>query len=310
MRVAAAPPVAGIRLADLFAKAAQETSGGAGAGGLAILYSGEDADLLFCKEVADYIYGEAKSKLTGVSVSPPAALSAAPPAQRCKAALILGAAGPGVDAERAAAAWLDGPGACKGMSFAILGVGDSASADMQPPRALRQRLLAAGAVEVQAMAECSQAEMGQVLEPWAASLWPPLKKALPPADEGVIKAVPAGLFQRLGATEGLAAIFDVWLRKAQADWRVRRFLEGAQEEATRAQMGQWLCATLGGPIPYRGPDPAALCTMLIKDKGLNGTHLDTLIQHLAGSMSERGIPADAIDLALEAVSQERRRLGA
>lgn len=48
------------------------------------------------------------------------------------------------------------------MSFAILGVGDSASPHMQPPRALRQRLLAAGATEAQAMAECRQAEMAQV----------------------------------------------------------------------------------------------------------------------------------------------------
>lgn len=139
-----------------------------------------------------------------------------------------------------------------------------------------------------------------------------------------VQAVPAGLFQRLGGQDGLAAIFDSWLCKAQADWRVRRFLEGAQEDAARAQMvgsamrvcckpdalcawhgpgptrrallcpylqGQWLCAALGGPIPYHGPDPAALCTRLIEEKGLNSTHLDTLAQHLAGSMSEQGIPA-------------------
>lgn len=283
MRVAAAPPAAGIRLADLFAKTARDTGNGSG---LAILYSGPDGDQL-C-QVADYLYGEAKSKLAGLPIVWPAPLNEA---QRCKAALILCAAGPGVDAEREAAAWLDTPGACKGMSFAILGVGDSASPHMQPPRALRQRLLAAGATEAQAMAECRQAEMAQVLEPWAASLWPPLKKALPLSDEGGIKAVPAGLFQRLGGQDGLAAIFDSWLCKAQADWRVRRFLEGAQEDAARAQMGQWLCAALGGPIPYHGPDPAALCTRLIEEKGLNSTHLDTLAQHLAGSMSEQGIPA-------------------
>lgn len=58
-----------------------------------------------------------------------------------------------------------------------------------------------------------------------------------------------------------------------------------------APQGQWLASALGGPLPYRGPDPAALYTRLVQEKGLNGIHLDTLAQHLAGSMAELEIAA-------------------
>lgn len=78
LKAAAAPP-AGIRLADLLAKATQEALCGGGGGTLGIFYSVPDADLLLCKEVADYMYGEVKSKLSRVSVNPPVALTAAPP---------------------------------------------------------------------------------------------------------------------------------------------------------------------------------------------------------------------------------------
>lgn len=49
----------------------------------------------------------------------------------------------------------------QGMSAVILAWGDSASANTQPPRALRQRLLAVGALAVQAMVESSPAKWGR-----------------------------------------------------------------------------------------------------------------------------------------------------
>lgn len=58
-----------------------------------------------------------------------------------------------------------------------------------------------------------------------------------------------------------------------------------------ALQAQWLGSALGGPLTYRGPDPSALYSRLAAEKGLNGTHLDTLAQHVAGAMAEMGLSA-------------------
>jgi len=78
----------------------------------------------------------------------------------------------------------------------------------------------------------------QVLEAWTASLWQPLQAVLPIEAGDGIKAVatPTGLYGRLGGPDGVAAVFEGWLRKAGADWRVKRFLEAAQDPAAKALM--------------------------------------------------------------------------
>lgn len=55
-----------------------------------------------------------------------------------------------------------------------------------------------------------------------------------------MQAVPAGLYQQLGGAATVSAILEAWCRKAQADWRVRRFLEGSQDEAVRTSMVRML----------------------------------------------------------------------
>lgn len=52
----------------------------------------------------------------------------------------------------------------------------------------------------------------------------------------------------------------------------------------------WLGAAFGGE-PYKGPDPAAVFAGLMAAKGMNSSHLESLMLHIAGAMEELGMPA-------------------
>ncbi|EFN59229.1 hypothetical protein CHLNCDRAFT_138205 [Chlorella variabilis] len=121
-----------------------------------------------------------------------------------------------------------------------------------------------------------------------------------------MQAVPATLYDRMGGSDAVAALAVETVRRGLADWRIKRFLEGAQDAAAQAQTAQWLGSALGGPLTYRGPDPSALYSRLAAEKGLNGTHLDTLAQHVAGAMAEMGLSADMIDGLLAALAVHRQ----
>jgi len=79
----------------------KEEAGGSSSEGLAVLYSGHGG---LEKEVAEFVYGEAKAR--GLAVRPAAALATSPPAT-CRAAIIVcaAAAAPAWDSLRTAAAF-------------------------------------------------------------------------------------------------------------------------------------------------------------------------------------------------------------
>lgn len=89
-----------------------------------------------------------------------------------------------------------------------------------------------------------------------------------------MQAVPATLYDRMGGSDAVAALAVETVRRGLADWRIKRFLEGAQDAAAQAQTvsmgrpGGWpvwrqlmLPHMTGGPSPWRAAGPVAgFCT--------------------------------------------------
>lgn len=60
------------------------------------------------------------------------------------------------------------------------------------------------------------------------------------------------LYQRLGGTEGIAAVVDDFVDNVRADPRINRRFEGVDINHTKAMLTDLICQAAGGPCKYTG----------------------------------------------------------
>ncbi len=106
-------------------------------------------------------------------------------------------------------------------------------------------------------------------------------------------AKPAPLFERIGGEAAVNAAVDVFYRKVLADDRINQFFEGVDMDKQSAKQKAFLTMALGGPTNYTGKDMRLGHAHLV-EKGLNGSHFDAVMENLAATLTELGVPADLI----------------
>jgi len=95
------------------------------------------------------------------------------------------------------------------------------------------------------------------------------------------------LFARLGGQDAVNAAVDIFYRKMLTDERVSPFFADVDMEQQIMKQKGFLTMVFGGPNHYQGKDMREGHRHLIK-RGLNDTHVDIVIEHLADTLRELG----------------------
>lgn len=97
----------------------------------------------------------------------------------------------------------------------------------------------------------------------------------------------ASLFERLGE-ETIDTAVLMFYRKMLIDKRVSGFFDNSDMEAQIAKQKRFLTMIFGGPNNYTGKNMRDAHAPLVA-KGLNGTHVDIVIEHLSETLKELGV---------------------
>jgi hemoglobin len=99
----------------------------------------------------------------------------------------------------------------------------------------------------------------------------------------------ATLYERLGGSDGIAAITEAMLVRSADDARIRDDFAEADIVNLHALLSEHLCALTGGPCTYSGRDMKAAHAGL----GITEADFNALVENLVDAMTERGVPIAA-----------------
>lgn len=103
----------------------------------------------------------------------------------------------------------------------------------------------------------------------------------------------ATLYEQLGGAAAVDAAVDIFYRKMLADDRVSGFFDDVDMDRQAAKQKAFLTMVLGGPNAYTGRDMREAHKHLVA-RGLNGSHVDVVIEHLGATLKELGVADDKI----------------
>ena len=98
------------------------------------------------------------------------------------------------------------------------------------------------------------------------------------------------LYERIGGEPAVDAAVDVFYRKVLQDPRISSFFDTVDMDLQRAKQKAFLSYAFGGPNKYSGKD---LRTAHAHMK-LTEEHFDAVVEHLAATLAELGVPAEYI----------------
>lgn len=119
----------------------------------------------------------------------------------------------------------------------------------------------------------------------------------------------SSLYGKLGGTPAIDAAVDIFYDKVLADERIRHFFAKTDMARQRAHQKAFLTAAFGGPNAYQGRDMRSGHARLVA-AGLNDSHYDAVVELLAATLTELGVPQEAIqEVAAVAESVRAEVLG-
>lgn len=100
----------------------------------------------------------------------------------------------------------------------------------------------------------------------------------------------SSLYERLGGAGAVDAAVDIFYRKVLSDDRIAHFFDTVDMERQAAKQKAFLTMVFGGPAHYTGKDMREGHRHLVK-QGLDDTHFDAVVENLAATLAELGVPA-------------------
>lgn len=104
----------------------------------------------------------------------------------------------------------------------------------------------------------------------------------------------ATVYEQLGGEPAMNAAVDIFYRKVLSDPRISSFFDGVDMERQAAKQKAFLTMVFGGPNNYTGKDMRAAHAALVA-RGLNDSHFDAVVENLAATLKELGVPQPLID---------------
>jgi hemoglobin len=102
------------------------------------------------------------------------------------------------------------------------------------------------------------------------------------------------LFDRLGGSEGVAAIVREMYSRVTQDPELAPFFEKTSLERLHRMQYQFLASAFDGPVEYSGAE----LTAIHRGRGITGHHFAKFCGHFADSMEEHGASPQDVDHAL------------
>jgi len=101
------------------------------------------------------------------------------------------------------------------------------------------------------------------------------------------------LYERLGGEPAFTAAVDQFYRRMLSDDRVSSFFDNVDMDGQIAKQKAFLTFVTGGPANYTGLDMREGHKHLV-ERGLNSEHVDIVIEHLGGVLTDLGANPDDI----------------
>lgn len=105
------------------------------------------------------------------------------------------------------------------------------------------------------------------------------------------------LYERIGGEKAIDAAVDLFYRKVLADDRIRHFFDGVDMKKQGKMQKNFFTFAFGGPVTYSGKNMKAAHARLVTEKGLNDSHFDAVLEHLAATLRELGVEDELIGQA-------------
>ena len=101
------------------------------------------------------------------------------------------------------------------------------------------------------------------------------------------------LYERLGGEAAVNAAVDIFYRKVLRDDRISHFFDDVDMGRQHQKQKAFLTYAFGGPNSYTGLDMRQGHAHLI-ERGLNDGHFDAVVENIAATLRELGVPAELI----------------
>ncbi len=102
------------------------------------------------------------------------------------------------------------------------------------------------------------------------------------------------LFEQIGGDAAVDLAVVQFYDKVLADNRVKHFFEGVDMAKQIKMQGMFLKYAFGGPFKYNGKNMRAAHRRLVRDKGMNDSHFDAIVELLGATLKELGVDQSLI----------------
>ncbi len=101
------------------------------------------------------------------------------------------------------------------------------------------------------------------------------------------------LYEEIGGEAAVNAAVDIFYRKVLQDTRINHFFADVDMVRQAAKQKAFLTMAFGGPHSYTGEDMRRGHAHLVA-QGLNDSHFDAVMEHIAATLTELNVPANLI----------------
>lgn len=115
----------------------------------------------------------------------------------------------------------------------------------------------------------------------------------------------SSLYERVGGEPTIMAAVGILYEKLLADDLTRSYFEHMQLDALVKKQIAFMAWALGGPTEHRGRDLRTAHAHLVATRGLDDTHFDAVIGHLATTLRELEIDDATVSEVIAALAPTR-----
>lgn len=103
------------------------------------------------------------------------------------------------------------------------------------------------------------------------------------------------LFEKLGGEAAVNTAVEIFYDRILADDRIKHFFSGTDMAKQRNHQKRFLTYAFGGAKQYdSNKGMRAAHSRLVKEKGLNDSHFDIVVEHLGGTLLGLGVAEDLV----------------
>ena len=116
------------------------------------------------------------------------------------------------------------------------------------------------------------------------------------------------LYERIGGTEMVEAIVDLFYEKVLLDMRLKHFFDETSMDHLYAHQKLFIMYIFGGAGSYVGKSMRDAHRHLVENMGLDDEHFDAMIENLENALIELDLDADSVAEAIEITESLRHKV--